>query len=179
MTFSPEIELLTGDELHRQVIQEAVLNADRFVWIATANLKDMHIPAIRGYKPILEIFNRMAKTGVSFRIVHCDLPSRPFRSTLERFDRLISGALELQICPRCHWKMVLVDGHFAYLGSANFTGAGLGAKSEGKRNLELGITSRDPKLVKKLEELFDKFWIGFYCHDCALRNDCPDPIGED
>lgn len=179
MLFTPDIELITGFRLHRRVIQEAVLNADRFVWIATANLKDMHIPMKRGYKPILEIFDRMAKTGVSFRVAHGDLPSRPFRATLERFDRLTSGALELQICPRCHWKMVIVDGRFAYLGSANFTGAGLGAKSEGKRNLEIGITSKDPKFVKKLEELFDTFWIGSFCRDCALQNDCPDPIGED
>ena len=36
--------------------------------------------------------------------------------------------MELQICPRCHWKMVIVDGRLGYTGSANFTGAGLGAK---------------------------------------------------
>jgi phosphatidylserine/phosphatidylglycerophosphate/cardiolipin synthase-like enzyme len=179
MSFNPEIELLTGSRLHRRVIQEAVLKADRFVWIATANLKDMHIPMNRGYKPILEIFNRMSKSGVSFRVVHGDLPSRPFRDTLERFERLTSGALELQICPRCHWKMVIVDSRFAYLGSANFTGAGLGAKSEGKRNLELGIVSRDLKFVKKIEEVFDAFWIGSYCRNCIMRRDCPDPIVED
>ena len=179
MSFTSDIELHTGLHLYRHVIQEAVLNADRFVWIATANLKDMHIPMTRGYKPVLEIFNRMARTGVTFRIVHSDLPSRPFRSTLEGFERLTSGALELQICPRCHWKMVLVDGQFAYLGSANFTGAGLGAKGEGKRNLEIGITSRDRELVKKVEEIFDTFWIGSHCQDCAMRKNCPDPIGED
>ncbi len=179
MPFSSHIELLTGHDLHRNVIQEAVLSADKYVWIGTANLKDMHIPMARGYKPILEIFDRMAGKGVSFRIVHSDLPSRPFRKTLERFPRLTSGALELQICPRCHWKMVIVDGQFAYLGSANFTGAGLGAKSEKSRNLELGISSKDLNLVRKLQELFDIFWIGSYCHDCIRRDDCPDPIGED
>ena len=179
MSFSPDIELLTGFQLHQQVIQEGVLCAEQYVWIATANLKDMHIQMGRGFKPILEAFDRMAGRGVSFRIVHSDLPSRPFRATLERFNRLTSGALELQICQRCHWKMVIVDGQFAYLGSANFTGAGLGAKSERTRNLELGITSKDPSMVKKLQELFDNFWIGSYCHDCFLRDGCPDPIGED
>ena len=179
MPFSANIELLTGQALHRAVIQEAVLHADSYVWIATANLKDMHIPVGRGYKPILEIFNRMAKEGVSFRIIHSDLPSRPFRRTLERFPRLTAGALEFQICPRCHWKMVIVDGKFAYLGSANFTGAGLGAKSEKGRNLELGITSQDPVLVSELYGIFDHFWIGSFCYDCAFRNDCLDPIGEE
>jgi phosphatidylserine/phosphatidylglycerophosphate/cardiolipin synthase-like enzyme len=174
-----DIELVTGQDLHQSVIQDAVLRAKHCVWIATANLKDMHVAAPCRYKPILEIFDRMAGKGVSFRIVHSDLPSRPFRATLERFPRLTSGALELQICPRCHWKMVIVDGQFAYLGSANFTGAGLGAKKENSRNLEVGVVSEDENLVKKLEALFDTFWMGSYCRDCALHEHCPDPIGED
>lgn len=179
MSINPEIDLLTGSELHRQVIQDAVLNADKYVWIATANLKNMHIPKVRGYRPILETFNDMAEQGISFRIIHSDLPSRPFRKTLDCFPRLIEGALELQICPRSHWKMVIVDGRFAYLGSANFTGAGLGAKVERKRNLELGLTSHDPNLVLRLIDLFDAFWIGTYCSDCAWRKDCSDPIMAD
>lgn len=67
MVMNPEIKLLTGSELHRQVIQEAVLNADKYVWIATANLKDMHIPRARGHRPILEVFNDIAGQGISFR----------------------------------------------------------------------------------------------------------------
>ncbi|MBW1644049.1 MAG: phospholipase [Deltaproteobacteria bacterium] len=178
MFLTSEIDLLTGEELYQQVIQKAILNAEQYVWIATANLKDMHIPMARGYKPILETFDNMAGNGISFRIVHSDLPSRPFRKTLERFSRLTGKALELQICPRSHWKMVIVDGKFAYLGSANFTGAGLGAKGPQKRNFEIGITSKDPELINKVYDLFDTFWIGTYCNDCALRDKCPDPIGE-
>jgi len=176
MSINPEIDLLTGAELHRKVIQEAILNAENYVWIATANLKDMHIPKARGYKPILEAFNDMAGEGISIRIIHSDLPSRPFRRTLDRFPRLIEGALELQICQRSHWKMVVVDGRFVYLGSANFTGAGLGAKGDQKRNLELGITSCDPILVSRIMDLYDTFWIGTHCLDCAFRKDCADPI---
>lgn len=169
-------ELLTGLELHHRVIQEAVLGAQRYVWIATANLKDMHIPVSRGFRPILEVFNAMAKEGVTFRIVHSDLPSRSFRKTLERFPGLTGGAMELQICPRSHWKIVIIDGLSVYLGSANFTGAGLGAKNQNKRNLELGVFSTDLVWVKQLQTLFDSFWIGAYCAPCAMRGQCPDPI---
>lgn len=170
------MELLTDLELHQRVIHEAVLKAQKYVWIATANLKDMHVLKSRGIQPVLEVFDQMAEEGVTFRIVHSDLPSRSFRQTLERFPRLTAGSLELQICPRSHWKMVIVDGLSVYFGSANFTGAGLGAKNEHKRNLELGIFSTDPKWVNRLRALFDSFWMGMYCERCAHRKRCPDPI---
>ena len=173
------LELLTGLQLHRRVVQEMLLGAKKFVWIATANLKDMHISEARRYKPILQVFDRMADQAVTFRIVHSDLPSRPFRETLERFPRLTKKALEMQICPRSHWKMVIVDGKQAYWGSANFTGAGLGAKGEHRRNHELGMLTSDPEWVERLQSLFDEFWIGSYCVKCAIRDKCPDPIGAD
>jgi phosphatidylserine/phosphatidylglycerophosphate/cardiolipin synthase-like enzyme len=172
-----KVELLNGTELHQRVIQQAVLAAEKYVWIATANLKDMHVAMARNdYKPILEVFDSMAKQGVTFRIVHSDMPSRPFRNTLERFPDLVKKALELQVCPRSHWKIVIVDGKSAYCGSANFTGAGLGAKNKKRRNLELGLFSENKDWVQKLCSLFDAFWIGEYCQDCAHIKSCPDPI---
>jgi len=170
------IQLLHNRELYTRVISQSVLSAEKFVWIATANLKDMHIEMARGYKPILEVFDESAKRGVMFRIIHSDLPSRPFRDTLEKLPRLSGQAMELQICPRSHWKMVIVDGKEAYFGSANFTGAGLGVKSEHRRNLEIGAMITDTQKVKVLMSLFDKFWMGDYCRDCAFRKKCPDPI---
>lgn len=176
MLLSTEIELLTNRQLHGRVIEDALLNAQKFVWIGTANLKDMHVSRGKRYKPILDLFESMAQRGVSFRIVHGDMPSKHFRKTLDQFKLLVSRAMELQICPRCHWKMVIVDGSFAYLGSANFTGAGLGVKGENRRNLEIGVTSENPQFINSLIEIFDSFWMGTYCRDCAFRKTCPDPI---
>jgi phosphatidylserine/phosphatidylglycerophosphate/cardiolipin synthase-like enzyme len=179
MTLSTfQAELLFGSELHQRVILEGMLKAERFVWMATANLKDMHIKKAGRFRPILEVLEELALRGISFRIVHGELPSRPFRQTLERLGALSSGALELQICPRSHWKILIVDGLKAYMGSANFTGAGLGAKSEKRRNLELGLWSQDPAFVKEIQRIFDQFWIGEQCRDCGLSRQCPDPIGE-
>ena len=172
------MEWLTGTDLYRAVILEGVLRARRSVWIATANLKDLHVPAGRGrrYRPILEEFSRMANLGVEFRIIHAELPSRPFRESFDALPGLVDGAVELQICPRSHWKMVIVDGELGYTGSANFTGAGLGAKGEGRRNLELGAVGRDPDFVARLEHEFDTFWMGTHCDTCDRRDLCPDPI---
>ncbi|MFC1602694.1 phospholipase D family protein [Pseudomonadota bacterium] len=173
---SDDIKLLHGFDLHQTVVIDHLLEAKRTVWIATANLKDMHVAKLRGYMPILERFDLMAAQGVRFRIIHSELPTRPFRDTLENCGHLLSGGLELQICPRSHWKMAIVDGGFAYLGSANFTGAGLGVKKPERRNFELGVAIQDPEWIGKLSALFDEFWIGNYCADCAHRSRCPDPI---
>jgi len=173
---SSDLELLTGEDLHERVIVRGVLQAQKTVWIATANLKDMHVAMARGYKPILERFNAMARDGVRFRVIHSDMPSKPFRDTLERLPRLTGGAMELQVCPRSHWKMVIVDGRLAYFGSANFTGAGLGVKRAARRNLELGVITEDREWVRRMIALFDEFWIGTFCRDCAFRKRCPDPI---
>lgn len=171
-----DIRLLGGSALHRQVIEQQVLAARSYVWIATADLKDMHVRSGRRFRPVLEAFDALAERGVCFRIVHSALPTRYFRRTLEQYPRLTGGAMELQVCPRSHWKMVVVDGVFGYCGSANFTGAGLGAKSPGKRNLELGVASTSPSWVAALVAAFDRFWIGEHCDACGLREACPDPV---
>lgn len=168
--------LIFGPELHQAIILEQLLEARSYVWIATADLKDMHVKAGRRFKPILSVFDEMASRGVNFRVIHGSLPSRPFRETLDDFPGLVSGGLELQICPRSHWKIILVDGRFAYWGSANFTGAGLGAKSPRKRNFEVGTVTEDGATIAALAEQFDQFWIGQHCEDCGLRQICPDPI---
>jgi len=118
----------------------------------------------------------MAKKGVKFRVIHSKMPSGPFRETLEGLPCLSGGGMELQVCPRSHWKMVIVDGSSAFFGSANFTGAGLGVKSESRRNMEVGAVTENKQMVHRLARNFDRFWIGDYCPKCAFRSDCPDPI---
>ena len=81
-----EFELVEGLDLHSSVIEEGVLTARSRVWIATADLKDMHIRSARGRgRPVLDAFDDLAACGVQFRVIHASLPSRPFRTTLERY----------------------------------------------------------------------------------------------
>ena len=71
------------------------------------------------------------------------------------------------LCPRVHFKCIIVDGVKAYFGSANLTGAGMGAKSEKKRNFENGVLTDDPALVEPLVEQFDSVWRGDFCRECG------------
>lgn len=69
------------------------------------------------------------------------------------------------LCPRVHFKCIIVDVVKAYFGSANLTGAGMGAKSEKKRNFENGVLTDDPALVEPLVEQFDSVWRGDFCRE--------------
>jgi phosphatidylserine/phosphatidylglycerophosphate/cardiolipin synthase-like enzyme len=89
------------------------------------------------------------------------------------------GRFEMRLCPRVHLKAVIVDGGFLYLGSANWTGAGLGAKGTGRRNFELGMVTDDALLLDDVQEIFDRIWRGAECAACKLRDVCPFPLDGD
>jgi phosphatidylserine/phosphatidylglycerophosphate/cardiolipin synthase-like enzyme len=173
-----EADLLAGSELHREVMLEKVAHARESVWISTANVKDMQVERGRKFASVTALFSELASRGVELRLLHAELPSRPFRRSFDRRQLLVRGGLALKICPRVHFKAVLVDGAWVYLGSANLTGAGLGAKSEGRRNFELGLCTEDFETVDKVKALFEAIWNGDECAACKLRSVCPDPIGK-
>jgi phosphatidylserine/phosphatidylglycerophosphate/cardiolipin synthase-like enzyme len=163
------------------------MEASRSVWIATANLKELMVEdhraapgrartRRRSYRSILAVFDELAGQGVELRILHAGPPSRPFRDELDRHPRLFRGGLELRHCPRLHFKAVVVDGAFLYLGSANWTGAGLGAKGAGRRNFELGFVTGDDVLLDRVQSLYDGIWKGGECRMCKLRDVCPAPL---
>jgi hypothetical protein len=72
--------------------------------------------------------------------------------------------------------MIAIDGALLYLGSANFTGAGLGAKGDGRRNFEMGILTDDDWMLDRAQERFETIWRGAECAGCKLRRVCPAPI---
>jgi phosphatidylserine/phosphatidylglycerophosphate/cardiolipin synthase-like enzyme len=183
---------LIGGKGHYEAVVKAAMNAERSLWIATANLKELMVedesarPGRRRtaagrseFRSVLETFAERVGRGVEIRILHASPPSRPFREELRRLPALRRpprGAFELRLCPRVHFKAVIVDGAMLYLGSANWTGAGLGAKGEGRRNFELGLTSRDDPLLDEVQAYFDRIWRGAECFACKLRGLCPKPL---
>jgi phosphatidylserine/phosphatidylglycerophosphate/cardiolipin synthase-like enzyme len=181
------MSLLSGRG-HYEAVVRAVMDANHSVWIATSNLKELMVEdgrAVPGkartftrgrYRSILGIFDELAGKGVDLRILHATPPSRAFRAAFDRHPRLFRGGLQLRACPRVHIKAVVVDGAFLYLGSANWTGAGLGAKGSGRRNFELGFITADTGLLDEVQALFDGLWQGAGCHGCRLRDVCEAPL---
>ncbi|MBK7537441.1 MAG: phospholipase [Myxococcales bacterium] len=184
---SLDVELV-GGRGHYDAAIEAVLAAETSVWIATANLKELMIedgrarPGVRrargrsSYRSILEVLADHARRGVELRVLHADRPSGPFRAELARHPVLDEGGLALRLCPRNHMKAVIVDGRRLYLGSANWTGAGLGARGATRRNFELGVMTEDTRVLDHVQGLYQHLWSGGACGACGLRERCPGPL---
>ncbi len=174
---------LIGGRGHYDEVMRAVIKARCSVWIATANLKELlvegrrvSVRSRRRFRSILEIFDELADKGIELRILHARFPSGPFRERFDGLPRLVAGGLELRECPRVHMKAVIVDGAFLYLGSANWTGAGLGAKGEGRRNFELGVITDDEQYIDHVQAVYEAIWRGRECGACVLRDACPAPL---
>ncbi len=187
MLHQVDLELLIHDAHYPRVV-DCVARARRSVWIATANLKELMVEDTRlvpgrrrgraRYRSMLEIMDELAARQVELRILHATAPSRVFRRDFDRCARLVRGGLELRECPRNHLKLVIVDGRHLYLGSANWTGAGIGAKNEGRRNFEMGIFTEDERLLDAAQGAFEQLWCGAPCASCQLRDICPMPLAE-
>jgi len=172
----PQFEYLTGEDIHHRVLGELIPAAKDSLLIATATLKAVRLPRPDGSaESIVRVLARLARRGVEVRILHSGVPSGPF---LEELKSVEPHAFHMRRCPRTHFKAAIVDGHRVYLGSANLTGAGLGAKSEGRRNVEIGLVSDDPALVDAVGDLFEAVWSGALCKDCDRTDYCPAPLEE-
>lgn len=177
------VQLIRDRQHVDAVIEKGIRAAKTSVWIATANLKDVHVEAgvgtrarARGrYVSLFEELQEVSRRDVDVRILHGGLPSRMLAQHLKPSRK--SGVL-LRRCLRVHLKMIAVDGKFLYLGSANFTGAGLGAKGDNKRNFEAGIVTDDDWLLDEMQGTFDAIWTGKHCKGCQLRAECPKPLDE-
>ena len=167
------IEFITDQEIYSRVLLQEVPASKDFLWLATSDLKDLHTKKNRRYLPFLEVLSDLLSRNVSVRLIHAKEPGPVFREEFDRYPILAKG-LERLLCPRVHFKSIIVDGKVAYTGSANLTGAGMGARSEGKRNFEAGIISSDPKLVGQIMQQFDDVWMGKFCGNCHFSDKCPD-----
>jgi len=170
-------ELILNGEIHPRVIGELVPSAKRFLWIVTADVKDMHVARGARSVPFLGVLADLVESGVAVRLIHAKEPGPRFRRDFDRYPVLVESDLfERVLCPRVHTKAVIVDGRSAFVGSPNLTGAGLGAKHADKRNFEAGFVTDEREDLDRLVAWVDELFIGGYCGTCRLRDRCPDPL---
>ncbi len=189
------IRLILNDEHLAGALGEALGACRHRLFICTADVKDLHItiqtrqtrPAEakgrkrrskRGWaqgQSILEVFRNLSKDGIEIRLLHSGVPSGPFLAELKEG---IPKGLVMRRCPRVHAKAVIADGRLMYLGSANLTGAGLGAKSARRRNFEAGIWTDELPLIDPVLDMLHGIWSGRQCQDCGRKEHCPVPLEE-
>ena len=166
-----------ADEEHFSRVLELTAHAQRSLWLGTADVKDLHVASAGGrrQRPYLGVLADLLGRGVELRLIHAKEPGPNFRADFDRFP-LLATRLERVLCPRVHFKLIIIDSTTCYIGSANLTGAGMGMKSPHRRNFEAGILTTEPGIVRAAMEEFDKVWRGDCCPSCGRRATCPDPV---
>ena len=164
-----------SDTDHYSGVLDLVTKARETLWIGTADIKDLYMVQGKTEKPFLGVLSELIGKGVEVRLIHAKEPGPNFREDFDRYPRL-AKMLERVMCPRVHFKLIIIDQAVCYVGSANLTGAGMGMKSATRRNFEAGILTDEPSIVDAAIEEFDKVWRGSECKKCQRRELCPDPI---
>jgi phosphatidylserine/phosphatidylglycerophosphate/cardiolipin synthase-like enzyme len=170
------LKFVTDRQIYEEVVCGMIPAAKRLLWLATADLKDLHVDKHGRMVPFLEILSDLVRRNVEIRLLHAKEPGAPFRRDFDRYPNLLKG-LERMLCPRVHIKCAVVDSERAYAGSANLTGAGVGAKSARRRNFESGIITTDPAIVGPIMEQFDAIWRGSHCRECDRKEFCDEHTG--
>lgn len=159
------------NEQHYKEVLTKASSVKESLWIGTADIKDLYM----GDEPFLGVLAGLLKRGVDVRLIHAKEPGPIFREEFDRYPILVKR-LERVLCPRVHFKMMIFDYREAYIGSANLTGAGIGAKGANKRNFEAGILTDEPGILDSCTEQFDSVWRGAHCRQCLRRDVCGAPI---
>ena len=165
------LEFLKDRELYESLLCTHIPKARQFLWIATADLKDLYVDRNKKMVPFLELLSDLTQLNVELRLLHAKKPGPIFWKDYTRYPRL-DERLEMMHCPRVHLKSIVIDGKLAYIGSANLTGAGIGAKSPKRRNFESGILTDDPTFVDSVMDQFDTIWRGDHCKACQRKGYC-------
>ena len=165
------LEFITDRDIYEKVILDRLVRAQKFIWLATSDLKNMHVEKSGRMAPLLEALSDLVDKQVEIRLLHAKEPGPIFRRDFDRYPNLLKG-LERILCPRVHFKSVIIDGKFAYSGSANLTGAGMGAKSKDRRNFESGFITTDMEIIDRIIAQFDSVWMGRHCPSCQRKDFC-------
>lgn len=75
--------------------------------IGTADIKDLHVKVGDSSEPFLAILAELLKRGVKVRLIHAKEPGPVFREEFYRYP-FLSKRLERALCPRVHFKMMMI-----------------------------------------------------------------------
>lgn len=168
---------LIVDNFYPEVIKR-ICEARLSIKIMTGDFKhlnlrptDSQVENAEENMPFIKYLLKKSLEGVNVQII-CAFPSIKFKEELDECFNMDTRNFSTYFCIRNHAKLAIVDGKWAYLGSANFTKAGLGQPIFSKGNFEAGIITDDPEMVSSLDDWFSKIRKGEYCESCHRKENC-------
>ena len=78
------LEFITDRDIYKQVICGRINKARKFVWIATSDLKDLHVEKNGMMVPFLEVLSDLVKKHVEIRLLHAKEPGTAFRRDFDK-----------------------------------------------------------------------------------------------
>ena len=114
---------------HYKDVLSRVQSVKHMLWIGTADIKDLYVELGKEKKPFLALIAQLIRRGVEVRLIHAKEPGQNFREDFDKYPILYDG-MERVLCPRVHFKIIVIDQTACYVGSANLTGAGMGMKAD-------------------------------------------------
>ena len=84
-------QLLLNRDIYTRFVQTELPTAKRFLWIVTADIKDLHVEYHNRFQPLLEVLSTLVESGVAVRLIHAKEPGPRFREDFDRFDCLIKS----------------------------------------------------------------------------------------
>ena len=80
---------LSNRSIYESVICNLVPQAREWLWIATADIKDMYVDSCgRDMVPFLEVLDGMVKRGIEVRLIHAKDPGPNWRDDFDRYPTL-------------------------------------------------------------------------------------------
>ncbi|MGL4908039.1 MAG: phospholipase D-like domain-containing protein [Bacteroidales bacterium] len=159
------------DQAHYNEVLSKAAAVRHTLWIGTADIKDLYVKKGISAIPFLKVLDALIAKGIQLRIICAKKPGVNFKTDFEKCKHL-KEKLQMMICPRVHFKMMIFDRCEAYLGSANLTGAGLGMKGSTKRNFECGILTNIESIVDQAADHYHSVWQGEHCKSCGRKQFC-------
>ena len=162
-----KLELISfkKNELFDKVIAHGLMQAKESLIIGTYNLQDIRISINESHQTISlsDVVLTLLKRNVQVLIVLAAFMQK------SRFIQTLSEKchnhenIRIRFCRRMHLKTIIADLKYAYIGTANLSGAGVGLKTLQKRNFELGFITRDNDLIADIASTFMEIFSGKFC----------------
>lgn len=81
------LKFITNEDLFWKAF-EPITKAKSFVWIGTADIKDMHVPDRGSVRSFLSLLNNLCKRQVEIRLLHAKEPGPNFRKSFDTYPLL-------------------------------------------------------------------------------------------